>query len=543
MADDIGESITTTKTFCFASGEILTLDEDQIQKIPYLTAIVSSGDHLESSRDENGHYKLDRGINYKHFFFALESLTFHSVRQLLTRLPEQNDIIPIIALLDFLGIGPEPDPTLKEVDLIFFYNLVYSPLLKKYIQIVRPCVIRDMIVRFAFAMAKEEYDFSKREIIDQIYWFIMFILSAHKLFEPRLRYHVYKIAEHCFSLFKPSLLKPLNKLIEQTDADARKCSVIINEETFDDDEENNRPLEQVLNGDNFSGFDFLDRPTLKQRQELLLCRKYSDYAKYPKFWLYETVKEESLLEPIHKRVLEIMYERLQSEICQRAVMEIRRQLRNFVPKVCNKWTSYTMFQIEPLWKLGLVWMKNEYYLPQYDYVPTEIDKQLLLDIFEYKPVQNEIRERILEEIHVLIPKLEQKHNELLKEIQEYEQNLGVEYDIHIFLWHEILLYGKSRFEYIQEEALSYELTIAKLHQCSTAVEQIYQVILERLYATALVQIKQWDITEQIIDQLRRFLSKYQSSKKTSETSKEMHKNYRIPSSKPLPKIQPKHSKR
>jgi hypothetical protein len=247
MADDIGESITKTKTFCFASGEILTLDENQIEKIPYLTAIVSSGDHLESSRDENGHYKLDRGIKYKHFSFALESLTFHSVRQQLTRLPEQSDIIPIIALLDFLGIGPQPDPSLKEVDLVFFHNLVYSPLLKKYIQIVRPCVIRDMAVRFAIAMAKEEYNFSQRQIIDQLYWFIMCILSGRILFEPCLRYHVYKIAEHCFSMFKPSLLKPLKKLVEQANTYTRKLTVIIDQENFNDDETNNQPLEQVLN--------------------------------------------------------------------------------------------------------------------------------------------------------------------------------------------------------------------------------------------------------------------------------------------------------
>jgi hypothetical protein len=247
MADDIGESITTTKTFCFASGEILARDEDQIEKIPYLAAIVSSGDLLESSRDENGPYKLDRGIKYKHFSFALESLTFHSAQQLFTRLPEQNDIIPIIGLLNFLGIGPQSDPSLKEVDLNFFYNLVYSPLLEKYIQIIRPCVIRDMVVRFAITIAEEEYDFSKREIVDQIYSFIMCILSGRILFEPCLRYHVYKTAEHCFFLFKPSLLKPLKKLVEQANTYTRKLTVIIDQENFNDDETNNQPLEQVLN--------------------------------------------------------------------------------------------------------------------------------------------------------------------------------------------------------------------------------------------------------------------------------------------------------
>src|SRR5690349_5833459 len=65
-------------------------------------------------------------------------------------------------------------------------------------------------------MAKEEYDFTKRQVIDlEIYWFIIFMVNARELFGSRLRYNVYKIVEHCFSLFKPSLLKLLKKLIHK----------------------------------------------------------------------------------------------------------------------------------------------------------------------------------------------------------------------------------------------------------------------------------------------------------------------------------------
>jgi hypothetical protein len=246
MTNSIDESMTTARTFRFASGQILTLDEDQIEKIPYLIALVSSADHFESARDEDGYYKLDRYIEYKYFSFVLESLSFHSVRQLFIRLPKKHDVIPIIALLDFLGLVSQPDPTLKEVDSIFFSTLVYSPLLEQHVQIVRPTVIQDMAVRLAIAMVKEEYDFTKHKVIDQIHWFIMFILSAYEFFGPRLRHHVYKIAEHCFSLFKPSLLKPLKKLVSKTEEHIRQLILITNIDDFGPDEENKRPLEQLF---------------------------------------------------------------------------------------------------------------------------------------------------------------------------------------------------------------------------------------------------------------------------------------------------------
>ncbi|CAF4071682.1 unnamed protein product, partial [Rotaria sordida] len=51
MMDNTAESITTAKTFRFASGQTLTLDEDKIEKIPYLATMVSSADHFESPCD------------------------------------------------------------------------------------------------------------------------------------------------------------------------------------------------------------------------------------------------------------------------------------------------------------------------------------------------------------------------------------------------------------------------------------------------------------------------------------------------------------
>jgi len=520
MTDNIGESTTTAATFLFASGQILTLDEDQIEKIPYLTALVSSAGYFESVRNEDGHYKLDPHIEYKHFSFVLESLSFHSVRQLFTRLPRQNDVIPIIALLDFLGLGPQPDPTLNEVDSIFFSTLVYSPMLQKHLQIVRPSVIQDMAVRFAVAMAKEEYDFTKRKVIDQIYWFIMFILSAYELFGSRLRHHVYKIAEHCFSLFKPSLLKPLNKLIIKTEINERKPILITNDEDVGPDEENRSPLEQLLDPDYRRWSDWFSSfwpSTLKQRQELLLYRKY---RKNDWLWYLKASSEKDLLEPVYKRVLEIMYERLQNEICQCAIVGLRG--RNRVHKSVRE-------RIFP--ELHFEYFKHEV-------LPKRID-----DIFKSELVQEEIRERILEEICILTPKLEKRRVDLVKEIREYEEGLerlnGNEfYPFYTFL------FGALDIENIQEEALSHELILGKLHQGSSILEDIHQRVLDTLYEVALRQFNQWENTQRNIDELYFQLTSYEPQEKSSSnTLKTAYQHRRISTNKPLPKHQLKYSTR
>ncbi|CAF1107384.1 unnamed protein product [Adineta ricciae] len=218
MNDNIISLPTRSKIFCsHASGQIWSLDDNQIERVPYLSALISSAGCFQSIRDENGYYKLDPWIQSTYFSFIVDSISFHSIRQLFTHLPKQYDVIAIVALCDFLGIAPHPNPTFEEIDSAFFSSLTYKPSINDYVQIIRPVEMQDMAVRFAFALVKEEYDFARRDVMDQIYWFIMFIESAYELFGPRLRHHIYRIAEHCFALFSRDLLEPLGRLIQPAD--------------------------------------------------------------------------------------------------------------------------------------------------------------------------------------------------------------------------------------------------------------------------------------------------------------------------------------
>lgn len=120
MKDEVSELATSIKKFRFASDQLLILEDVQIEKIPYLSAIVSAADNFKFVCDEQGHYKLDPYIQFKNFRFVIESLSCKSTRHIFTHLPKADDAIEIIGLFDFLGIGPQLDPTFDEVNSVLF---------------------------------------------------------------------------------------------------------------------------------------------------------------------------------------------------------------------------------------------------------------------------------------------------------------------------------------------------------------------------------------------------------------------------------------
>ena len=531
MTDRDSESqMTTTTTFSFASGHILTLDKHQIEQIPYLYAMVSSADRFKSARNENGHFKLHPHIDYEHFPFVLHSLSFCSVRQLFTCLPKYIDVIPFIALLDFLGLGPQPDPPLNEVNSTFFSTIVYSPLLEKHLQIVRPCILQEIAVRFGIAMAKEEYDLTKCEVVDQIYWFLMFILSAHKWFGSRLRHHIYTIAEHCFSLFKPSLLKPLKKLKERANEERRRFVRITDGEDTGSDEENNCTLEQTLKLDlyravhyqwRFCTFAFaLQQGGLGTRRNLLNRTYMYDQP----LWFYYLCKpyEKEILEPVYRRVLEIAYEQLQTAISGTATGELNQRKNQ-----CELMT--TRFYAPLL-----------YHSFKREILPKRID-----DILTGELAQKEIRALISEDLRIFTPELERRHAELLEKIRRCKEDLEASRGNHSFgfLW--FRPFDHYDLLRMQDKALSYELFLSKLHQNSNIVaEEMQQRVLDGLREVILKRFNMWGSTRRAINELCRRLNAFEESGKSlCVVPKTQHQRYQVPVHKPLLNQQFKHSTR
>ncbi|CAF1544301.1 unnamed protein product [Rotaria sp. Silwood1] len=446
MNNHISESSSTTKLFRFSSGQCLTLNEYQIEKIPYLTALVSAGINFDSIKVNEEYYLLDSQIDYEHFLYVLDSISFQTVREIFIHLPKNYNILAIIALLDFLAIEFEKDPTLEEVNSSFFWTADFGNKLGTYQFIYRPSDIQDMTVRFAIAIAKEKYDFRNRKVIDQIYWFIMFILSAHELFETHIRYHVQTIAENCFSIFCPSLLKCLYRLEQRIEKEIRKTSITTNNLLWNLNTFNNDCIFH------FWDFDYL---CIKRRLDLTF-RNCSCYG----FMLFIKSKKESsffcdcrnksynmdkYLEISRQKILENIYKHLLSLVLEQILLETHSH--------------------------------------EFDDYDELIYKSILDNILNNNTVQRIIQENISLEICELKSKLKRKYAELTKDIQTYERNRSIVTKDNLRT-HLLLSYWEmndSILKIKQNEALAYEQTLKKLHQYESVIDQIRNAILVDLY--------------------------------------------------------------
>ena len=312
----MSRSTALRKTFCFASGELCHLDDQQIENIPYLSALVSAADGLPSIRDHLGFYQLDSRIQSTHFAFVLKSFSFAGVRQIFTNLSKRIDALSVIDLYDFLGLPLTDIATFEDIDLTFFSTTVYRPLQGEYVEKISEFALQDMAVRFAIALAQESYDVTNPDVIDQIYWFVMFILSAYDYFGPRLRHHVHRIAEYFFLLHSPAHVEPLARVMEQANKGQITVLDSVNED-FGLYEDNTLAVAAESNV-----VSYLEGPLLVVKHGPVRKKYIShldrgfDYFRWirndsgdPWDW-----KLEQVLKPIYTEVTNIMYERLQYQI-------------------------------------------------------------------------------------------------------------------------------------------------------------------------------------------------------------------------------------
>ncbi|CAF3093960.1 unnamed protein product [Rotaria sp. Silwood2] len=513
MNDSISELSTTTKTFLFGSGQLLSLNEFQIEKFPYLTALVSAGSCFDLIKDHRGYFLLDSRIDYQDFLFALDAASFHSVRQIFTKLPKNYNILSIIALLDFLTLGPKRNPTLEEINSSFFWNVKFGYKFNTYDFIHRSSDFQDMAVRFAFAIAKEEYDFTNHKTIDQIYWLIMFILSAYKFFETHIRYHIYKIAQNCFSIFCPSLLKCLYRLEQRIEKEIQ-CTT---DNHFNCQEENNvfwnlnpYKISWEYDFETFNQICNIHYLGLISRRRIyntmifdwpwIRCSSYFDSSGI------NFLTMDKNFEPIRETILENMYKYLLDTLLQQLLVKTHD----------NKF-------------------KFNYF--------TEIKyKPILDDILNSNNVQVTIQESILSNISELIPKLEQHYTKLMKEIQDYEQNHEISNEHEIWNLFRNLIFASSRCKYrkTQYEALECEQTLNKLHEYERVIDEIRKTILHDLYNLFMNEIKIFVDRRKTIQKLLKRLSLKKELKiKVSKLNK-IHQTTYYP---PLPKVQCKYKTR
>lgn len=135
-------------TFRFsASNELVRLNHEQLDLIPYLSALV------EHKNDE---YLLNPPVLYKRFIPILRSINIEQPYHLVTKVPDDENVVETIQLFDYLGIHLFSPPPLKEKYLV----LSNPPNEKRHVE-YHPANLseaRNTAAQFIISVNKNEYD-------------------------------------------------------------------------------------------------------------------------------------------------------------------------------------------------------------------------------------------------------------------------------------------------------------------------------------------------------------------------------------------------
>ena len=394
-----------------------------------------------------------------------------------------------------------------------------------------------MAARFTVALAREEYDFSDDRVMDRIYWYVMFILSASSMFDYRLLHNVGRVAENCFRLFKPSLLEPLKKLRDRTKKDDNESYIPTNGTGTETYEEMYPVLQQLIDGHaQRERAKSYTTECMEALHPFIFFQNDDQHSNDDFFPSRERTKEENLLEPLLATVSEIVYPRLQPAIAQRTIKKLLSSKSIFAKKASDPASKHRilLFDFQPMLQLPCPPRKSVCLTSNGE---ETIKRMVLNGILENELVQSEIGHLTATAIPTLIRALEYRHIELMKKIQNYGDRSQSLDDLFQSLF---MARRRKSLEELQLDVLVLDRVLEKLRQSTITVEEIRQLVVERLCEIAVRQITSLAINQHIIRELRQFLS--EPSKTESSTSSETPRHYQVHQNKSLPKKQLKHSR-
>ena len=183
----------TMYTFRFAdASRVVSLSQDQLERIPYLFEMVSCPDQTTSKRNTRGEWMLTYRIRYPSFTAILASVTARRSAFLFTILPQRCNVLSMLNRYEYLRIDPLPVPAFaqekNEIDDELFFQAFCR---------VRPSEVRDSAVEFVAAIGMGKYNFNGIANVENIVYLLGVILSHPEFFGPCMRYHTSAIVETC----------------------------------------------------------------------------------------------------------------------------------------------------------------------------------------------------------------------------------------------------------------------------------------------------------------------------------------------------------
>ncbi|CAF0999527.1 unnamed protein product [Rotaria sordida] len=117
--ETIDSNIESIYKFCFDnSNKHIHLTQQQLDRIPYLSALLQNKDDFSTIQNQNSEYVLKPPIDYTSFMLILHSITSEQPYLLFNELHEDENILDVLKLLNYLGVNLFPTPFFKGENLV-----------------------------------------------------------------------------------------------------------------------------------------------------------------------------------------------------------------------------------------------------------------------------------------------------------------------------------------------------------------------------------------------------------------------------------------
>ncbi|CAF3319114.1 unnamed protein product [Rotaria sp. Silwood2] len=205
------------------SDKHVHLTQQQLDRIPYLSALVTNKNDFLLIQNHNNEYILKPPINYTSFMIILHSVTFEQPYILFNELPEDENILETFQLLHYLDMNSFPTPRLRDKYsfLSSHFASYFEPSHVKYHQVKNISEARDTAAEFIIALNDKKYDLHDFNKVERVFSLLMIIFSNANIFSSRFRHHTLTVVnECCLSSFseKQQLQLPTLEQIAQNKA-------------------------------------------------------------------------------------------------------------------------------------------------------------------------------------------------------------------------------------------------------------------------------------------------------------------------------------